>query len=277
MQTGDTGSGQFDLVVVENDIPVSTLDSYALPGYTNTDTVDIEMRLLADLIEIDIDGNVNAIVVNTATYHRQTRFGGKFGSPSGARLDNWELPSTGAAPSIDSIVGTVAPGETIEIITSDMDVITGVTYGALTMTIDSATQDSTFITFPDQLALERGINHTLEVDDGTDTADIEEVLNSRTGFGFVNRLGAAPGGSENMQDVCINQLGFTPIDGDQLIYMIQDNTSFDAPWVITSDTNTTGRFQVLRTNGALTDERLYFISVSGLSMAIDNNNKRRRG
>ena len=276
VQTGDTGAGLFDLVLVENDAPAGSLATFALPTYTNTDTVPIQITLDWDRIRIDIDGNVDAIDIEISNFHTNTIHGAKFGSANDSRVDNMALPSAGGA-TIDSITGVIAAGNQVTAFTTGLaGAATTVDFGGVSITIDSAIQDEVTFTIPSDIFLKWDAAYTLIIGDGSDTADGIFTLENRVSWNDRDLATAPLGDVESVYNVCVNYLLFTPNVGDQLQYTTQDNTNADDEWFLDSDSPTNGTFAVHRVGIGRTLEYNYRITATGLVVLTVASQRRRR-
>lgn len=124
-----------------------------------------------------------------AIWHYETRrLGASVLAPGGYAYD-YRSYANPAGASISSLSASMVPGATLNInLSGYTQAPDTVTFGGVALTINSATTSVVSVTLPanGSLPLTRGVTHTLSVESIAETATSSVILNSATGWNFIN-------------------------------------------------------------------------------------------
>ncbi len=149
-------------------------------------------------------------------------------------------PTQGGA-AISGISGAIAPGEQLTATVSGLSTITSVVFGGESISIDSTPANQVVFTLPADIPLPWGVNQTLFVSDGTDSASrIGNRLNAPTGWSYVNFDGnvpayTGPNETESFHELANNDLSIIGVAGDQYQYEAVSGLTVELDTTFTKD------------------------------------------
>ena len=139
------------------------------------------------------------------------------------------------ARTLDSVTGTVAPGEQITINCTGIGTVSSVTLGGEALTIDAQNNGNPICTIPTDINLLWGNTHSLVVTDPSGTVSADHTLSARSGWEIVNWVGPAPdtANTESFYEIAISDFGISAATGDQLQFSSATGLTVDGQWVPT--------------------------------------------
>lgn len=142
---------------------------------------------------------------------------------------------TAIAKSVDSITGTVAPGEQITVNCTGFGTVNTVTLGGESLTIDAQNNGNPICTIPTNINIKWAQSYNLAVTDPYVTEQLSTTLNARTGWEVVEWVGPAPdtGTTESFYEEAIADFSITADTGDQLQHTTAANMTVDGQWIPT--------------------------------------------